>query len=88
LKGFVTKQHYSFQVNKNTPWIEKQRPQKHSECFARKRGLLVVTILLLAFLACAFFLHRLSCRETKRVANEDYHFQQHPWPKMTHFVSE
>lgn len=50
--------------------------KKYFEYFARKRGLLVVTILLLVFLTGAILLSRLSSREMKRVVSEDYNAQQ------------
>jgi PAS domain S-box-containing protein len=50
--------------------------KKYFEYFARKRGLLVVTISLLVLLAGAFFLSSLSAREMKRVINEDFNYQQ------------
>jgi PAS domain S-box-containing protein len=56
--------------------LEKQPLKKYFEYFARKRGLLVVTILLLVLLAGAFFLSRFSAREMKRVINEDFNYQQ------------
>ena len=50
--------------------------KKYFEYFARKRGLLVVTIFLLVLLVIAFFLSRFSAREMKRVINEDFNYQQ------------
>ncbi len=50
--------------------------KKYFEYFARKRGLLVVTIFLLVLLAGAFFLSRFSALEMKRVINEDFNYQQ------------
>jgi hypothetical protein len=50
--------------------------KKYFEYFARKRGLLVVTIFLLVLLAGAFFLTRFSALEMKRVINEDFNYQQ------------
>ncbi|UCG80196.1 MAG: PAS domain S-box protein [Desulfobacterales bacterium] len=50
--------------------------KKYFEYFARKRGLLVVTIFLLVLLAVGFFLSSLSAREMTRVINEDFNYQQ------------
>ncbi len=50
--------------------------KKYFEYFARKRGLLVVTIFLLVLLAVGFFLSSFSAREMTRVINEDFNYQQ------------
>ncbi|MGD9023054.1 MAG: PAS domain S-box protein, partial [Deltaproteobacteria bacterium] len=50
--------------------------KKYFEYFARKRGLLLVSIFLLVLLAGAFFFGNLSAREMKRVVSEDFNYQQ------------